>query len=95
MDQIETPHDSSNLSPLQVPDKVPLDRIPPQRLYFRKRLLEAVLTEDRQSCCYSLTDLVEPHRLCRRDEANAPVRPSGLLSRVLDPLEDELNILTN
>jgi hypothetical protein len=34
-----SPHDRSNLSPLQAPDKIPLDRLPPQPFDFGKRLI--------------------------------------------------------
>jgi hypothetical protein len=51
--------------------------------------------EARQSYCYPRLYLVEPHRFCRRDEAHTPPRPSRLLTRMPDPLENEPSILTD
>jgi hypothetical protein len=94
MDQVEAPHDWSNLSPLQVPDKMPLGQLPRSPSILGSASWRW-LSEDRQSSCYSLADLVEPHRFGRRDEARTPLRPSRLLSRMPDPLEHEPNILTD
>ena len=95
MDQVEDPHDRPGLAPLQMTDKMPLDRQSPQRLDFGKRLLQAVLTEDRQSRRDPLADLLQPHRFRRRDEAHSPFGPSGSLRRMPDPLEHVPNILTD
>jgi hypothetical protein len=95
VDQVKAPHDQSNLSSLQTPDKMPTDWVSPQCFDFWKRLLESAFTEDRQTSGNPLADPVEAHRFCCGNEANAPIRPSRSLSREPDPLEDEPKILTD
>jgi hypothetical protein len=56
--------------------------------------LEAVLTEDRQYCCYSFANLVSPTNFVAPTGAN-PLRPSKLLRLMPDPLESEPTILTD
>jgi len=56
--------------------------------------LEAVLTEDRQCCCYSFANLVSPTNFVAATGATPP-RPSKLLRRMPDPLESEPTILTD
>jgi hypothetical protein len=67
-----SPHDRSNLSPLQAPDKIPLDRLPPQPFDFGKRLIGGGSHRGSSILLLFLRESGEPHQFCRPDGGKPP-----------------------
>jgi hypothetical protein len=67
---------------------MPTNRLIPQRLNLRKRLLQAVLTEYGQPSGEALTNTFHRHRFRRRNKTDCAFRSSGSASGISNPLDN-------
>jgi hypothetical protein len=87
MYQFEDADDGAGFSPLKLADEVPGNALALERFDLRKRLLEAIFTDDLHACINGFSNAVDRDRLGCRHQPNFPLVSSGLVDGLSDSVK--------